>query len=145
MWRVDEHGFVLDIFVQRQRNRGAARTFLTKLLGEYDVPEVIHPDRLQSFGAAVRQLPSLADVDSQAASSTARRNTITLPEYRAKLRPERSQQGFRRRTRVQEFLSLHARVTHLHLHTRTSVPAPTRGQCQKGVLPTWSATAVGVG
>ena len=39
LWRaVDEHGFVLDILLQRHRDTEAAKTFLTRLLGEYDVP-----------------------------------------------------------------------------------------------------------
>ena len=47
LWRaVDEHGYVLDILLQRHRDTEAAKTFLTRLLGEYDVPEVIHTDQL---------------------------------------------------------------------------------------------------
>ena len=39
-WRaVDEYGFVLDIFLQWHRDTEAAKTFLIRLLGEYDVPE----------------------------------------------------------------------------------------------------------
>ncbi|MDB5045563.1 MAG: family transposase, partial [Deinococcus sp.] len=43
LWRaVDEHGYALDILLQRHRDTEAAKTFLTRLLGDYDVPEVIH-------------------------------------------------------------------------------------------------------
>jgi len=35
------------------------------LLGEQDVPEVIHTDQLRSYGAALRETPRLADVDHQ--------------------------------------------------------------------------------
>ena len=77
LWRaVDEHGFVLDILLQRHRDTEAAKTFLTRLLGEYDVPEVIHTDHLQSYGAAIRPIPSLADVDHQRVVSAARCNNI---------------------------------------------------------------------
>ena len=41
---VDEYGFVLEVLLQRHRDTEAAKTFLTRLLGEYDVPEVIHTD-----------------------------------------------------------------------------------------------------
>ena len=72
-WRaVDEYGFVLDILLQRHRDTEAAKTFLARLLGEYDVPEVIHTDQLRSYGAAIRENPSLADVDHQQVISTAR-------------------------------------------------------------------------
>ncbi len=61
LWRaVDEHGFVLDILLQRYRNTEAAKTFLTNLLGEFDVPEVIHTDQLRSYGAAIREIPRRA-------------------------------------------------------------------------------------
>jgi len=84
VWRaVDEHGFVLDVLLQRHRNTEAAKTFLTRLLVEYDVPEVIHTDQLGSCGAAIREIPSLADVDHQQVISTARCNDTTLQEHRA--------------------------------------------------------------
>ena len=105
-WRaVDEYGFVLDIFLQRHRDTEAAKTFLTRLLGEYDVPEVIHTDQLRSYGAAIREIPSLVNVDHQQVISTARCNNIIEQSHRPTRRQERSQQGFRRRKRVQEFLS----------------------------------------
>ena len=61
LWRaVDEHVFVLDILLQRHRDTEAAKTFLTRLLREYDVPEVIHTDQLRGCAAAIRGMPSLA-------------------------------------------------------------------------------------
>ena len=145
LWRaVDEHGFVLDILLQRHRDTEAAKTFLTRLLGEYDVPEVIHTDHLQSYGAAIRPIPSLADVDHQRVVSAARCNNIIEQEHRSTRRQERSQQGFRRQKRAQEFLSLHARVTNLHHHSRTSVTAATRKNNQKQAFQTWSTVAAGV-
>jgi putative transposase len=145
LWRaVDEYGFVLDILLQRHRDTEAAKTFLTRLLGEYDVPEVIHTDQLRSYGAAIREIPSLINGDHQQVISTARCNNITLQEHRSTRRQERSQQGFRRRKRAQEFLSLHARITNLHHHSRTSVTAATRRNNQSTALQTWSTIAAGV-
>jgi hypothetical protein len=68
---VDEHGFVPDILLQRHRDTEAAKTFLTRLLGRYDVPEVMHTDQLRSSGAAIRELPSLMNVAHQHVISTA--------------------------------------------------------------------------
>jgi len=145
LWRaVDEHGFVLDILLQRHRDTEAAKTFLTRLLREYDVPEVIHTDQLRSYGAAIREIPSLADVDHQQVISTARCNNMIEQEHRSTRRHERSQQGFRRRKRAQEFLSLHARITNLHHHSRTSVSAATRKNNQGKAFQTWSTVAAGV-
>ena len=76
-WRaVDEYGFVLDILLQRHRDTEAAKTFLTRLLGECDVQEVIHTDQLRSYGAAIREIPSLTNVDHQQVISTARCNNV---------------------------------------------------------------------
>ena len=75
LWRaVDEHGFVLDILLQRHRDTVAARNFLMRLLGEYDVPEVIHTDQLRSYGAAIREIPGLVHVDHQQVISTGQHN-----------------------------------------------------------------------
>jgi putative transposase len=73
---VKEYGFVLDILLQRHRDTKTAKTFLARLLGEYDVPEVFHTDQLRSYGAAIREIPSLVNVDHQQAISTARCNNV---------------------------------------------------------------------
>ncbi|WP_407542449.1 IS6 family transposase (plasmid) [Deinococcus radiomollis] len=145
LWRaVDEYGFVLDILLQRHRDTEAAKTFLTRLLGEYDVPQVIHTDQLRSYGAAIREIPSLVNVDHQHVISTARCNNIIEQSHRPTRRQERSQQGFRRRKRAQEFLSLHARIENLHHHSRTSVSAQTRRNNQRQAFQTWATVAAGV-
>ena len=133
---VDEHGSVLDIMLQRHRDPEAAKTFLTRLLGEYDVPEVIHTDQLRSYGAAIREIPTLIHVDHQQVISTARCNNMIEQSHRPTRRQERQresvlmgrsgvfkrvrsrrqlfcprqQQGFKRGKRVQEFLHLHSRI-----------------------------------
>jgi putative transposase len=61
LWRaVDQDGHVLDILVQRRRNKKAAKKFFRKLLkGCQYVPRVIVTDQLKSYGAAKRDiLPS---------------------------------------------------------------------------------------
>ena len=146
LWRaVDEHGFVLDIFLQRHRDTEAAKTFLTRLLGEYDVPEVIYTDQLRSYGAAIREIPSLVNVDHQHVISTARCNNLIEQSHRPTRRQERQQQGFKRRKRAQAFLSLHARIENLHHHTQTSVSTTTRRTNQQQAFQTWSAVAAEVG
>ena len=49
-------GFVLDMLLQWHRDTEAEKTFLTRLLGEYDVPEVIHTTQLRSYGAAIGEI-----------------------------------------------------------------------------------------
>jgi len=140
---VDEHGFVLNILLQRYRDTKAAKTFLNRLLVEYDVPDVIHTDQLRSYGAAIRKIPSLADVDHQHVISTTRCNNVIEQEYQSTWQQEQRQQGFRRQKRAQEFLSLHARIMNLHHHTRTSVSASIKQSNQKQALQTWSTVAAG--
>ena len=72
----------------------AAKTFLTRFLGEYDVPEVIYMDQLRSYGAAIREIPSLADVDHQQVISTALCNNLIEQEHQSTRRPERSGQAW---------------------------------------------------
>jgi putative transposase len=62
LWRaVDQDGHVLDILVQRRRDKHAAKTFFRKLLkGCRYVPWVIITDQLKSYEAAKREiLPSV--------------------------------------------------------------------------------------
>jgi len=58
LWRaVDQEGNVLDILVQRRRDKRAAKKFFRKLLkGLTYVPRVIVTDKLKSYGAAKREL-----------------------------------------------------------------------------------------
>jgi putative transposase len=54
---VDQDGNILDILVQRRRNKKAAKRFFRKLLkGLRYVPRVIIPDKLKSYGAAKREI-----------------------------------------------------------------------------------------
>ena len=62
LWRaVDQDGHMLDILVQRWRDKKAAKTFFRKLLkGLRYVPRVIITDQLRSYSAAMREiLPSV--------------------------------------------------------------------------------------
>jgi putative transposase len=62
LWRaVDQDGHLLDLLVQRRRDKQAAKRFFRKLLrGLTYVPRVIITDRLKSYGAALREmLPSV--------------------------------------------------------------------------------------
>lgn len=53
-WAVEEHGVILDVYLQRHRETKAARSFFTLFLGEQGIPVTIHTDKLRSCGAALR-------------------------------------------------------------------------------------------
>jgi putative transposase len=58
LWRaVDQDGTVLDLVVQRRRNKRAAKKCFRKLLkGLTYIPRVIVTDKLKSYGAAKREI-----------------------------------------------------------------------------------------
>ncbi|WP_418514654.1 IS6 family transposase [Deinococcus sp. RM] len=154
LWRaVDDDGAVLDILLQEHRDIRAARSFFVRLLREYDVPEAIHTDKLWSYGTAIRALPVLHAVEHVQVVSAARCNNLVEQSHRpTRQQPrsvqsrlwtrcqrgdQRSQLGFKRRQRTQEFLALHARVSNLHRHTRTTVSADLRRRNQTETLRLW--------
>ena len=81
LWRaVDQDGNVLDILVQRRRNKKAAKKFFRKLLkGLTYVPRVIITDKLKSYGAAKREILPEWNIASIAISTTVRRTPTSRP------------------------------------------------------------------
>ncbi|AZI44434.1 IS6 family transposase [Deinococcus psychrotolerans] len=140
LWRaVNEHGVVLDVFLQRHRDTSATTSFFQRLLGEYHVPETVCTDKLASYGAAIRELPTLDDVDHQQVISSARCNNLIEQSHRRTRRQERAQLGFRQVRRTQGFLDLHARITNLHGSTRSTIPANDRRFFLRTALRSWRA------
>ena len=63
LWRaVDQTGVVLDVLVQRRRDKQAAKRLLRKLLKkQMRPPRVMISDKLASYGAAKREImPGIA-------------------------------------------------------------------------------------
>ncbi|GGO29496.1 putative transposase [Deinococcus humi] len=138
LWRaVDESGAVLDILLQSHRDTQAAKTFFERLLVNHDVPNVIHTDKLWSYGAAIRALPVLHAVEHRQVISSTRCNNLIEQSHCPTRKQERSQLGFKKLGRAQEFLALHARISNIHQHTRTTVPALNRRRNQLGAHRTW--------
>ena len=145
LWRaVDDSGAVLDLLLQDRRDTQAAKTFLGRLLVNYDVPDLIHTDKLWSYGAAIRELPVLHSVEHVQVISTARCNNLIEQSHRPTRQQERSGQafswallcprsqiGFKNQRRAQEFLAL---------RTFNSIPAqqflPTF-EDRTRTVPTW--------
>ncbi len=104
----------------------AAITFLERLSVKCDVPDVIHTDKLWSYGAAIRALPVLHSVNHVQVILTAHCNHLIEQSHRPTRQQERSQSGFNNYRRAQEFFALHARIYKLQQHTRTTVPTYLR-------------------
>jgi putative transposase len=57
LWRaVDHEGEVLECFVKKRRNKAAAKKFVVKTMRNHGYPKIITTDKLQSNGAAFREI-----------------------------------------------------------------------------------------
>jgi putative transposase len=102
LWRaVDPDGHVLDILVQRRRNKKAAKKFFRKLLkGLRYVPRVIITDKLKSYGAAKPEvLPGVEHRQHRYLNNRAENS------HRPTRQRERRMQGFKSPGHAQRFLS----------------------------------------
>lgn len=108
LWRaVDDEGEVLEVLVQKRRNKAAALKLLRKLLKNQGIhPEVIVTDKLASYRAAARTL-GLADRHRPGGM---RENNRAENSHLAIRRRERKQQKFKSQGSAQRFLSNHAAV-----------------------------------
>ncbi|MDO8911207.1 MAG: IS6 family transposase [Phenylobacterium sp.] len=121
LWRaVDDEGEVLDVLVQRRRNKHAALKLLRKLLKNQGVhPEAITTDKLASYRAAARDL----GLSGRHRPGGMRENNRAENSHLAIRRRERKQQKFKSQGSAQRFLSSHSAVyntfnTQPHLTSR---------------------------
>ena len=108
LWRaVDDEGEVLDVLVQKRRNRHAALKLLRRLLKNQGVhPETITTDKLASYRAALREV-GLTDRHRPGGM---RENNRAENSHLAIRRRERKQQKFKSQGSAQRFLSSHAAI-----------------------------------
>jgi len=108
LWRaVDQDDNILDILVQRRRNKQAAKKFFRKLLkGLLYVPRVIITDILKSYGAAKREmLPGVEHRQSRYLNNPCENS------HRPTRQRERRMQGFKSAGHAQRFLSAYGPIT----------------------------------
>jgi putative transposase len=121
LWRVvDQEGNVLDILVQRRRDKQAAKKFFRKLLkGLTYVPQVLITDKLKSYGAAKREfLPGVEHRQHRYLNNRAENS------HQPTRQRERRMQGFKSPGQAQRFLSAYGPITqHFRPHRhRFSAP-----------------------
>ncbi|MDQ1022316.1 IS6 family transposase [Streptomyces afghaniensis] len=102
LWRaVDQDGMVLDILVQNQRDKTAARRFFRRLMKKTrTVPRVVVTDRLRSYGAAHREVMPSVEHRSHKGLNNRAENSHQPTRQR-----ERAMKGFRSTGAAQRFLS----------------------------------------
>jgi transposase-like protein len=125
LWRaVDGEGEVLDVLVQRRRNKRAALKLLRKLLRNQGVrPAQIVTDKLKSYGAALRDL-RLGHLHETGNRLNNRAESSHVPIRRR----ERKMQRFKSQKSAQRFLSTHGPIynlfnVHRHLISRRTLRA----------------------
>ena len=107
LWRaVDDEGEVLDVLVQRRRDKAAARKLIRKLLKKLGfAPTVVVTDKLRSYASAFRDI-GLSARHEQGLRKNNRAENSHLPVRRR----ERKLQRFKSPGSAQRFLSSHAAV-----------------------------------
>jgi transposase-like protein len=109
-WRaVDDEGEVLDLLVQRRRDKNAAVKLMRNLLRKQGfAPDVLVTDKLRSYGAAKAALGLSARHEQGL-----RKNNRAENSHQPVRRRERKMQRFKSPGSAQRFLSTHAAV-HKH-------------------------------
>ncbi len=108
LWRaVDDEGEVLDVLVQKRRNKEAALNLLRKLLRNQGIhPETITTDKLASYRAAAKVL----GLTSRHRPGGMRENNRVENSHLVIRRRERKQQKFKSQGSAQRFLAIHSAV-----------------------------------
>src|ERR671921_661025 len=105
LWRaVDDEGEVLDVLVQRRRDKAAALKLMRKLLRKQGfAPSVVTTDKLRSYGAAFTELGLSARHEQGL-----RKNNRAEVSHQPVRRRERKMQRSKSPGSAQRFLSMHS-------------------------------------
>src|SRR6267378_4295639 len=107
LWRaVDQTGIVLEVLVQRRRDKRAAKRLLRKLLKkQMRPPRVMITDNLASYGAAKREvMPGIEHRQHKGLNNRAENS------HQPTHRRERQMKQFKSARHAQRFLSTHSRI-----------------------------------
>lgn len=110
LWRaVDQDGNVLDILVQKHRDRKAAKRFFRKLLkGMRYAPRAIVTDKLRSYGAAKKEImPGVIHWHDKSENNRAENS------HQPTRQRERQMRRFKSPGHAQRFLSAHGPINNL--------------------------------
>jgi len=133
LWRaVDSEGEVLDILVQRGRDKTAAINQLRKLM--------IVTDKLRSYGAALRELGFTGRHDQGLLANNRAENS-----HQPLQRRERKMQGFKSARSAQRFVSTHAAVYNTFNVQRHLISRPTLRRVRREAMEVWNAAIAATG
>jgi putative transposase len=128
LWRaVDHEGEILDVLVQRRRDRRAAIKLMRKLLRKQGfAPKTVVTDKLRSYGAAFRHI-RLACHHEQGV----RKNNRAENSHQVVRRRERKMQRFKSARSAQCFLNVHSAVYNNFNLQRHLVPGRRCGSSER--------------
>ena len=134
LWRaVDQDGHVLDILVQRRRDKQAAKKFFRKLLkGCHYIPRVIITDQLKSDGAAKQEILPRVEHRQHRYLNNRAENSHQPTRQR-----ERRMQGFKSPGHAQRFLSAYGPIAQHFRPRRHRLSAPVYRQEMSQRFDTW--------
>ncbi len=138
LWRaVDEEGEVLDMLVQRRRNKAAAVKLLRKLMKKLGfAPRRLITDKLPSYGAAKAELSKTAEH-----LKGLRQNNRAENSHQPIRRRERKQQRFKSAASAQRFLASHAAVYNTFNIQRHLISRRTLRGFRAGAMEQWHLAA----
>lgn len=130
---------MLDLLVQKRRNKAAALKLLRKLLKNRGIhPEIITTDKLASYTAAVREL-GLQRIHRPGGMQA---NNRVENSHLAIRRGERKQQKFKSQGSAQGFQALHAAVYNTFNFQPHLIRRPTLRKFRAEAHQTWAAATV---
>ncbi len=137
MWRaVDKEGEVLDVLVQKRRNKAAALKLLRKLLkNQQCVPDEIVTDGLASYKAALKVL----GCRDRHRPGRLRENNRVENSHLPVRRRERKMQRFKSQGQAQRFVSTHSAIYNTFYLQRHLISRKTMRIFRAAALAEWSA------
>jgi len=141
LWRaVDGEGEVLDVLVQRRRNKRAALKLMRKLLRNQGIrPIRIVTDKLKSYGAAFKDL-RLGHLHKTGYRLNNRVESSHVPIRRR----ERKMQRFKSQASAQRFLSTHGPIYNLFNFQRHLISRPTLRTFRNQAMVEWNIVTAAV-
>ena len=139
LWRaVDDEGEILDMLVQRRRDKRAAVRLMRNLLKKCGfVPAVIVTDRLRSYASAFQDLRLSARHEQGLRANNRAENSHQIIRRR-----ERKMQRFKSAGSAQRFLSLHAAVYNNFYVQRHLISRSTLRTFRNEAMSQWQAATL---
>ncbi len=139
MWRaVDDEGEVLDVLVQKRRNKRAALRLLRKLLKRQGyVPDRFVTDGLLSYGAALEKI----GCRSRHRPGRLRENNRAENSHLSVRRRERKMQRFKSQGQAQRFVSIHGAIYNLFNVQRHLISRSTLRTFRATAMEGWNAAS----